>query len=238
MSSLNGASVIVAGATGGLGAPMSQLLAEAGAKLTLTARRPDGLAALPPEVLSTGTVAIPADLCKPQAAQTVVDAAMRAHGRIDGVVCAIGAVAFGPAMELPDQVLIDLFTLNTLAPIRLLKAAYPHLLASAEQGRAPFVINISAVVAEQPTPGMAGYAASKSALTAFDRSAARELRRKGIRLIDVRPPHTETGLAERPVYGHAPRLPRGLPPRTVAKRIVGAITEGDSDVPSGAFILG
>ena len=141
-------------------------------------------------------------------------------------------------MELPDQVLIDLFTLNTLAPIRLLRAAYPHLLTSAAQERSPFVVQISAVVAEQPTPGMAAYSASKSALTAFDRAAARELRRAGIRLVDVRPPHTETGLAERPMYGKAPRLPRGLPPRTVAKRIIGAITDGDSDVPSGAFVLG
>lgn len=238
MTSLNGASVIVAGASGGLGAPLTHLLAEAGAKLTLTARRAEGLASLQPAALGNGAVAVPLDLRKPGAAQSVVDVAMRTHGGIDGVVCALGAVAFGPAMELPDQVLIDLFTLNTLTPIRLLKAAYPHLLASAAQGRSPFVIQISAVVAEQPTPGMAAYSASKSALTAFDKATARELRRAGIRLVDVRPPHTETGLAERPMYGTSPRLPHGLPPRTVAKRIIGAITDGDSDVPSGAFILG
>ena len=56
----------------------------------------------------------------------------------------------------------------------------------------------------------------KSAVTAFDAAAARGLRRSGIRLIDVRPPHTETGLAERPIAGTAPSLPAGRDPDDVA----------------------
>jgi len=117
----------------------------------------------------------------------------------------------------------------------LLRAAMPALRESAEAKRGPFVAMISAVVAEQPMPGMAAYSAAKAALTAFDAAAARELRRGGIRLLDIRPPHTETGLATRPRLGTAPKLQEGLSPDSVAERIVTAITSGEKDLPSSAF---
>ncbi|MFM7212086.1 MAG: SDR family NAD(P)-dependent oxidoreductase, partial [Actinomycetota bacterium] len=154
----------------------------------------------------------------------------------DGIVNAAGAVAFGPVDELSDEVLIELFTLDTLAPIRLLRAALPSLRESAAAGRDPFVVHVSAVVAEQPMPGMAAYSAAKAALMAYDAAAARELRREGIRLIDARPPHTETGLATRPLAGQAPRLAEGLSPDAVAQRIVDAIANGDKDLPSTSFV--
>jgi len=82
---------------------------------------------------------------------------------------------------------------------------------------------------------MAAYSAAKAALMAYDAAAARELRREGIRLIDARPPHTETGLATRPLAGQAPRLAEGLSPDAVAQRIVDAIANGDKDLPSTSF---
>jgi cyclic-di-GMP-binding biofilm dispersal mediator protein len=230
MTELKGASVLVVGATGGLGAPLCRRLAAAGAALTLSGRDGDRLLALGVDALC-----VPADLRKAGAAEKVVEQAVERYGRLDGLVFAAGAVAFGPATETPDQVIIDLFTLNTLAPIRLLRAALPHLQASAAEGGSPFVVHISAVVAETPMPGMAGYSASKAALAAFDQAAARELRRSRIRLIDARPPHTETGLADRPLFGTAPRLPTGLDPQTVAERIVAGIVNGETDLPSTAF---
>jgi short-subunit dehydrogenase len=230
MTALEGIHVLVAGATGGLGAPLSRQLATAGARLTVTGRDAERLAALGLDALC-----VPADLRRAGAAEKLVHQAVERYGYLDGVVFAAGAVAFGAAVESPDQVIIDLFTLNTLAPIRLLRAALPHLQSSAARGGAPFVVHISAVVAETPMPGMAAYSASKAGLAAFDQAAARELRRSRIRLIDARPPHTETGLADRPMYGTAPRLPAGLDPESVAARIVAAIEGGETDLPSAAF---
>ena len=230
MSDIAGASILVAGASGGLGAPLTRQLAAEGALLTITSRDSQRLSDL-----GVDSVRVPADLRRAGVADRVVEQAVGAHGRLDGIVFAAGAVAFGPAAETPDDMLISLFTLNTLAPIRLLRAARPHLEASAHAGRAPFVVHISAVVAETPMPGMAAYSASKAALAAFDAAAARELRRSRIRLVDARPPHTETGLAGRPLYGAAPRLPTGLDPAAVAARIVMAIVNDETDLPSSAF---
>ena len=56
-----------------------------------------------------------------------------------------------------------------------------------------------------------------------------------MRLLDARPPHTETGLAGRPVAGRAPLLPPGLRPEDVAARIVTAIEADERDLPSSAF---
>ncbi len=209
---------------------MADQLTAAGANLTLTSRNVERLPSTGPNV-----TAVAADLRRPAAAEQVVEAALAAHGRVDGLVFAAGRMAFGGATDLPDDVLISLFTVNILAPLRLLRAARPHLESSAGQGRHPFVVHISAIVAETPVPALAAYSASKAALTAFDAAAARELRRAGIRLVDARPPHTETGLTNRPLYGTAPRLPRGLDPHDVAARIVRAIAEDETDLPSSAF---
>jgi cyclic-di-GMP-binding biofilm dispersal mediator protein len=230
MTDLAMRSVIVVGATGGLGAPIASLLADAGARLTLVGRDAARLAALgvPGECVAL-------DVRLASSPGRIVDAAVSSYGGVDGIVYAAGAVAFGGVDEVPDEVMIDLFTLNALAPIRLLRAALPALRSSAAAGHDPFVLNVSAVVAEQPQAGMAAYSATKAALAAYDSAAMRELRREGIRLIDARPPHTETGLATRPLAGAAPKLPQGLEPNAVADRIVTALRDGEKDLPSSAF---
>ena len=230
MTRVRDLSVLVAGATGGLGAPITRLLAEAGARLTLIGRYRGRL-----EALGLDATLVTGDLRRAATAAEAVAAALDAHGRLDGLVVASGTVAFGHVSELTDEVLVDLFALNTLAPIRLLRAALPALTASASAGHEPFAVHLSAVVAENPTAGMAAYSASKGALTAFDAAAGRELRRAGIRLVDARPPHTETGLAGRPLAGTAPRLPQGLDPEAVAARVLAAIAGDERDLPSSAF---
>lgn len=230
MTSLQGLSVLVSGATGGLGAPISRLLAKEGAQLTLLGRDGSRL-----EALGLAARLVTGDLREPETAMRAVAAAVEEYGRLDGLVVASGVVAFGPVGDLPDEVLVDLFLINTLAPVRLLQAALSHLTASAGDGRSPFAVHLSAVVAEHPTAGMAAYSASKAALTAYDAAAGRELRRAGIRLIDARPPHTETGLAERPLSGTAPRLGAGLDPDAVAARVIAALLDDERDLPSTFF---
>ncbi len=225
MTDLRDKSILVAGASGGLGAPLCRTLAAAGARLTLAGRDVERLEAigLPDAILLT------AELKDPGAGPGLVQAVVDRQGGLDGVVFAAGVVAFGPAGELDDDIVDELLLVNYLAPLRLTRAALAVLPAGG------FVVNISAVVAETPVANMSAYSASKAALTAFDASARVEARRRKIRIVDVRPPHTETGLALRPIAGAAPKLPTGLAPSAVAQRIVRAITDDELDLPSSAF---
>lgn len=229
--SLDGSSVLVAGATGGLGSPLCRMLQSRGARLTLFSRDAHAL-----EILSetlggpeAGVAMVSGDITDPVSCRDAVEVARSTHGGLDGVVNAAGVVAFGPLADTDDEVLRRLVDVNLLGPLRLVKAALPAL---SENG---FVCNLSAVVAEQPTAGMVAYSAAKAGLSAADTALTRELRREKVSVIDVRPPHTETGLAGRPIAGSAPKLPQGLDPETVAARVVAAIESDEREVPSTAF---
>jgi cyclic-di-GMP-binding biofilm dispersal mediator protein len=222
--SLRGASVLLAGATGGLGRAIGAELVHRGAALTLLSRNTERLAAadLPGERVAL-------DLRSPDACTAAVAAAISHHGTLDIVVNAVGVVAFGAVEELSIDTMEELFLTNTFVPIMLAKAALPVL----QPGGA--IVNISGVIAETNLPGMAAYGASKAAVRSFDQALAREARRRNVRVIDARPPHTETGLADHPIEGIAPRMPAGLAPEHVATVICDALEAGTADLPSTAF---
>ncbi|MDJ0377577.1 SDR family oxidoreductase [Cryobacterium sp. PH31-L1] len=230
MTFLAGSSILVVGATGGLGREIARLLSADGALLTLHGRNLE-------RVSETGVAGAPVtgDLRDPGMAAQLVAAALAAHGRLDGIVNAAGLVAFGPMAEVSDETIDALLAVNATAPMRLLRAAYPALVESSGAHRDPFFLTLSGVVSESPTANMAAYSASKAALAAFGKAAGREMRRDGIRFLDARPGHTETGLATRPIQGSAPRLPTGYSPANVARRLVDAIIAGERDLPSTAF---
>ena len=210
--------VAVVGATGGLGSAISRELSRRGARLVLTGRNPAALRERSKELPGSASTVL--DLGDPHAGDRLVATAEAAFGRLDVLVNAAGIVAFGPLADTPDIVIEELFLTNVVGPLWLLRRCLPLLQAS--QGT---VVHLSAVVAEQPLPGMAAYSATKAALSAADTALARELRRVGIRVLDVRPPHTNTGLHERPLHGSAPRLAGGLDPETVARTIADALAE-------------
>lgn len=226
--SLEDAVVCVVGASGGLGSPIARSLSARGADVMLAGPHPERLAALD---IPASTV-VELDVRDPRAGDVLADAALDRHGRLDGLVNAAGVVAFGPLVDTADTVIEELFLTNVLGPLWLIRRVAPLLAES--RG---FLVNLSAVVAEQPMPNMAAYSATKAALTAADRALHRELRRVGIQVCDVRPPHTETGLAGHPLAGTAPTLPTGLSPDVVAARVIDGILDGSNEVPSDAFAV-
>ncbi|TLP98592.1 SDR family NAD(P)-dependent oxidoreductase [Nesterenkonia salmonea] len=217
MTNLQGAVVLVVGASGGLGSRIADQLESKGAIVARSSR-------------SAGH-----DLREPSVIRQVLEATNSEHGRLDGLVVASGVVAFGPASELEAATVDELFAVNTTSAIQLISQSQPYLATSAEDGREPFVVTLSGVVAETPVAGVAAYSASKAGLAAFVVAAAREYRRAGIRLVDARPGHTGTSLSEHPIAGSAPRFGEPLDPDHVAARIVTAIVDGEKDLPSTAF---
>ena len=223
-TSLAGASVLLLGATGGLGSALGLELASRGALLTLVGRDQDRL-----DRLDLPGARIALDLRSPDACARAVGAAIDQNGHLDVVINAVGVVAFGDVESLSTDVMEELFLTNTFIPMMISQEAMTNLSPGG------VVVNISGVIAEQNLPGMAAYGASKAAVLAFDQALAREARRKGLRVLDARPPHTETGLAGRAIAGTAPRMGVGLEPSAVARVICDAIESGATDLPSGAF---
>ena len=221
---LAGARVAVVGATGALGSLLVSDLGSRGARVLAVGRDAERLAAL------DAPARVVADLGDARAGDHVAAAAREQLGGLDGLVNAAGVVAFGPLVDTPDEVLEELFLTNVVGPLFLLRRVLPLLEES--QG---FVVQLSAVVAEQPMPRMAAYSASKAALSAASVALRAELRRSRVEVYDVRPPHTETGLATRPLSGAAPRLPAGKDPAAAARRIVEAIEAREHDLGAGAF---
>jgi cyclic-di-GMP-binding biofilm dispersal mediator protein len=219
-------SVLLAGATGGIGRAIGAELVHRGARLTLVSRRAERL-----DALDLPGPRIAMDLCVPDRCADAVAAAVQHQGRLDVVINAVGVVAFGSVDELSIDAMEDLFLTNTFVPIMLAKASLPLL----QPGGA--IVNISGVIAETNLPGMAAYGASKAAVRSFDVALAREARRRNLRVIDARPPHTESGLADHPIEGTAPRMPTGLAPEHVATVICDALEAGTADLPSTAFAL-
>jgi short-subunit dehydrogenase len=217
----------VLGGSGVLGGLIAAELHRQGARLVLAGRDAERLHERA-SAISAETQSVLFDLDEPTHADHVVKTAAEMLGGLDGIVNAAGVVAFGGHDTLSDSALDELFSVDLVGPLRVARSALQHI----EQG---FLVNITGVVAEQPMAGMAAYSAAKAGLSAATQALGRELRRRGILVLDARPPHTETGLATRPISGSAPNMPTGLDPKFVAETIVSGLMAGQRELPSSAF---
>ncbi len=223
--SLAGARILVVGASGGIGRPLTAALACSGACLAVAGRDVSQLAGIG----AAETPAFSFDLADASASAPLVAAATAALGGLEGVICCAGTVAFGPLDEIPLDILREIVAVDLVGPLALARAAIPVVSSGG------FILNVSGVVAEIPTAGLVAYSAAKAGVSAGFRALAREARPRRISVIDARPPHTETGLAGRTLHGEAPGMRPGLDPARVAERLVHAIEHDERDVPASAF---
>ena len=212
---------LIAGGTGGLGSALATELRNRGCIVVTVSRTQSTQLTDPNHIV--------ADLRSPDSATAVIDQVVAKHGALNIVINAMGVVAFDEISATSIDTVEEVFLTNTFGHIFLMQAA----LRKISQGSV--LVGISGIIAEQNLPGMSVYGASKAAVRSFNEALAREARKVGVRIIDARPPHTETGLASRAVAGTAPKFPRGLEPITVAQRIITAIANGETDLPSTAF---
>jgi NAD(P)-dependent dehydrogenase (short-subunit alcohol dehydrogenase family) len=211
---LDGTRALVCGATGVLGGRIAQALVDAGANVAVAGRDATRLSAIA-EVC--GTAPLSFDIVDADSCRETVETAARTLGGLDLLVVATGVAGFGPAIEADAAVVEELFAVNTLGPMALVRAAAPHL----TQGGGAVVV-LSAVLADVPTAQMAEYGASKSALASWLEVVRRENRRS-FRVLDIRPPHVDTGLADRALAGQPPKMPAGFPVEELVTAIIEAI---------------
>lgn len=227
MGDISGKTIVVVGASGVLGAEISSALVERGARVIASAHSAEGMM----RAQNVSDTVISLDVTDESSIADFTAAVRELTDSIDGIVIATGVAAFGPMAETPAAVVSRVMAINTTGPISVIT----HLLPMCREGGDSFVVTLSGKIAEIPTAGLAAYSAAKTALHSYSVAAGREIRRGGVRWLDARPGHTETGFADRAIHGIAPDFGQGMEPRAVAERIVRAIADGERDLPSTAF---
>ncbi|GAB2777334.1 hypothetical protein GCM10027020_33390 [Nocardioides salsibiostraticola] len=217
---LSGARMLVVGGTGVLGEGIARALLEKGASVVVTGRDAERLTDLAQDC---GTSPIELNMLDVDGCADAVAQAKEALGGLTGVVVATGVAAFGAAVEADSVVAEELFAVNTLGPMAVVRAAASHL----DEGGGVAVL--SAILADMPTAGMAEYSASKAALTSWLTVVRRENRRK-FTVLDVRPPHLDTGLSDHPLAGSAPKLPEPLAGSAVVAKVIEGLESGAAEL--------
>lgn len=228
---LSGKRVLVIGGSGALGAELCNQLSALGADVLATARSAESSLKIPAMIQTRLLV----DL-ESQASIDTLCAYLKAEfNQLDVIVNASGVVGFGSWESVPAAAAQKIMQVNYLGPALLFSLLTPLLRASASAGNEPCIVNISGVVAEKHFPGMAAYTASKVAMASLMKSLSSDLRRDGIRTMDARPGHTDTGLADRAVTGAAPAFPAGMTAQHVVSRIVRGLQENSPELASTDF---
>jgi short-subunit dehydrogenase len=216
---LAGSSVLLTGATGGIGRVLAQALNRSGAHLILSGRRADVLRSLAVEL---GARTIVADLAAAADLRQLAEQA----GEVDILVANAALPASGHLLELTQDEIDGMLDVDLRAPIALVRALAPGMVA---RGRGQVVL-ISSLAGKAATPGSSIYNAAKFGLRGFAHAARADLRSAGVGVSVVLPGFVreagmfaDTGLA----------LPRGVgtsSPAQVAAAVISAIEHNRAEV--------
>ena len=198
--------VLVTGASSGIGEALARLAAADGHALVLVARSADKLAALADELSARHGVPVkvlPADLGQPGAAATLAAELKRRRLTVDVLVNNAGVLENAPFVKTTaarHQALIDL---NISALTGLLAELLPGMV---RRGRGR-VLNVASIAAFQPVPTLATYAATKAYVLSLTESLSEELHGTGVSITALCPGITATGMLSSAASAN-PRLDR------------------------------
>ncbi|HET8748875.1 MAG TPA: SDR family oxidoreductase [Ramlibacter sp.] len=186
------ARILLTGATGGIGREAAAAFLAAGARVLLSGRSPQALAALRVRLARRHALGeddlswAAADLRMPQEVEALAEHA--AGWRCNVLVHAAGAPAFGALDALDAVTLADVLNTNLLAPMLLTRALLPHL----RRQRRAQVLCVGSVLGAIGLPGYSVYGASKSGLRGFAEALRRELAGSAVRVQYLGPRSTRT----------------------------------------------
>jgi short-subunit dehydrogenase len=176
--------VIVTGASEGVGAAAARMFADAGANLMLVARNRKNLEAIADDLKDRARVEIfPMDVSDADSCVDMFKKTLFEFGRIDVLVNNAGFHARGNVESNSAEDLARTIDVNLRAPIMLMRMALPHI----REAGAGAIINVASLAGRTPVPGSAAYSASKFGLRAFTFALAEEIRDSGIKLAVVSP---------------------------------------------------
>ena len=193
MATSSPGTVLITGASSGIGEALAARFAQAGHDLVLVARSADKLQVLA-RALKAGhgvkTWVAPADLSLPGAAEQLAAAMRRSRRRIDILVNNAGVLSHGPFVEMDaarHQQLIDL----NVSGLTAMVAAFVPAMVQRGAGR---VLNVASIAAFQPVPLLATYAATKAYVLSLTESLSEELKGTGVTITALCPGITATNM--------------------------------------------
>lgn len=206
--------LLITGASAGIGAATARLAAERGYDLALNYRADrEGVEAVAADVRAAGARALilQADLSEPGAIDEMFARIDRDFGQLDALVNNAGInEPIAQVVEMDHERLRRTFDINVIAPFLVAKQAVLRMQA---QGDGGVIVNVSSVAARLGSANtFVDYAASKAAIDIFTKGLAEEVARDDIRVNAVRPGLIDTGIhAKAGDPGRPERLAPGLP---------------------------
>lgn len=185
MPALSGQVVVVTGASSGIGEAIARRLVRVGAKVVITARRPEQLNSLARELDSSGAnvLAMVGDITSDTDRRALVAEALKKFGRIDALVNNAGFGTRGPLELVPVEAIRRNFETNVFSLIALTQLVIP---AMRERGSG-CVVNIGSVAGRIARPLSSVYDSTKHALEALTDGLRGEMQPFGVRVTLIRP---------------------------------------------------
>lgn len=216
---VRGTTVLLTGATGGLGRAIARTFAAHGAELVLTGRRVAELERLAEEV---GARAVAADLGDPDGVRRLVEEA----GAVDVLVANAALPAGGPLSAVTPEQVERALAVNLRAPIELTRALVPAMV-SAGRGH---VVHIGSLAGKVASPGSTLYNATKFGLRGFALGLREELHGTGVGVSVVQPGFVRDAGMFADSGGKPPAGMRTVSPKEVADAVVDAIARDRGEV--------
>lgn len=186
--------IVITGASSGLGASAARYLAERGASLVLGARRLDRINALAQELTLAGhkAIAVATDVTDRGQVKGLVDAAVKAFGRVDVMLNNAGLMPLAPLERLKVDEWDRMIDVNLKGTLYGIAAALPHMQAQ----KSGHIINVSSVYGHVVDPGATVYCATKFAVRALSEGLRKEVKPYNIRTTVISPGAVATELLE------------------------------------------
>ncbi|MBA2522344.1 MAG: SDR family oxidoreductase [Solirubrobacterales bacterium] len=214
MSTIEGRTALITGASRGLGAAVARSLSELGVNLALGSRSGDDLGI-------EGALASPCDVREQAQIEALGKAAAERFGGIDIVVANAGVGAYGEFLDLDPEWLEEMIDVNVKGTLYTARALLPHLLRS----DAADLAVVASIAGQRGPEGEAVYSASKFAQVGFMRALDHELWGKGVRCSIICPGGIATDFAMgRGRTPEDPDLENFMTAEEVADAVVHAIT--------------
>jgi short-subunit dehydrogenase len=194
-----GKTIVITGASSGIGEALAIALANQGANLALGARNIEALEKTARLCRERGVeaIAIPTDVTNPMACQHLIDRAVETFGQIDSLVNNAGASFISRFDEVSDLYIFEqVMQVNYLGAVYCTHAALPHLKKS--QG---LLVAMSSLCGKTGVPLRSGYVASKHAMQGFFDTLRIELQGTGIDVLVVSPGFVATEIRQKALKG-------------------------------------